>query len=249
MDETAAKPITSFADVFHATAHRQSVCMLAVLTWVAACDGRIAPEEQALLNKIAEAVDDPQELAAVLATIRDASPKDLELACRYLRNQLDRGGKRLMIQLAVTMAVQDGYLTVGENWVLQFLADLLGVSARAFAKLFEQIAHRPFPMAGDPSSPQWWRQREMGRQAQAAPIPAGDDESEHDIAADTMTHSRALRVMGLEDGATHEAIHAAYRRLAKSRHPDRFAPLGPAAVATATEAFKRLHEAYAVLSV
>ena len=37
-------------------------------------------------------------------------------------------------------------------------------------------------------------------------------------------------------------------RLAKVRHPDRFARLGPAAVATATIAFERLREAYAVLS-
>ena len=224
--------------------------MLALLTWVAWSDGRIAPSEQALLDRLAEAVDDAEELAAIEAAMRDARPKDLELACRYLRKELDRGGKRLLAQLAVTMAIQDGYLTVGENHVLQFLADLLGLSPRAFGKLFEQIAHHRFPRPGDPSSPEWWRLRESGKMVRD-PLPLEEMATAQNTPEPDapMTRAVALRVMGLDDGASGEAVHNAYRRLAKARHPDRFAPLGPAAVAAAGEAFKRLHAAYAVLSV
>jgi len=247
---TDDSPMPSFADVFHRTSHKQSVCILAVLTWVAACDGRIAQREQALLDKVAEAVDDVAELGVVEAALRLGRPHDLELACRYLRANLDRGGKRLLAQLAITMAIEDGSLAVSENFVLQFLADLLGLSPRAFAKLFEQMAHRPFPHAGDPSSLRWWRQREAGREAQPESFAVAGDARDDDSPAsdEPMTPRVALRVLGLEDGASREAIHGAYRKLAKTRHPDRFAPLGQAAVATATEAFKRLHEAYAVLS-
>lgn len=244
-------PSRSFADVFRSTKHKQGVCILAILSWVAACDGKIAPKEQTLLDRISEAVDDAEELAVVEGAARRAHPRDLELACRYLKHNLDRGGKKLLAQLAVTMAIQDGYLTVSENLVLQFMADLLGLSPRGFGKLFEQIAHRPFPRAGDPSSLAWWQARESGEQARPDAFAAWDagDGAEPLGAEEPMTHPVALRVMGLEEGASRDAIHATYRRLAKSRHPDRFAPLGPAAVATATEAFKRLHEAYAILSV
>src|SRR5207302_5936415 len=89
--------------------------------------------------------------------------------CHYLNTHMDRGDRRLLAELAVTMAVQDGRLTVGENLILQFLADLLGISPRAFARLFQKIAHRPYPVAGDPSSPDWWRRREAGEEAPAAP--------------------------------------------------------------------------------
>ena len=238
---------SAFAELFRATEHRQSVCVLAVLTWIASCDGRIRPRERELLARVARANDDIAELDLVMDAIGPAEAQDLELACRFLRNHTDREGKRLLAQLAVNMAVQDGYLSVGENHVLQFLADLLGVAPRAFARLFEEIAHRPFPLAGDPSSPQWWRRREAGEQARPAFEP-GEDGAEAAPVDGPMDRALALRVLGLEVGASHDAIHAAYRRLAKTRHPDRFTPLGPAAVAAATEAFERLHEAYEVLS-
>jgi DnaJ-class molecular chaperone len=63
-----------------------------------------------------------------------------------------------------------------------------------------------------------------------------------------MTRAKALRMFDLEGGASAEEVHSAYRRLAKARHPDRFAALGPAAQATATAAFKRVQEAYEILS-
>jgi len=250
-DETAQ----AFATVFRASEHKQSVCILAVLTWVAGCDGRIGPREQELLDKISQAVDDPAELAAIEAALRRPEAADLELACRYLKNNMDRAGKKLLAQLAVTMAVQDGQLTVSENLVLQFLADLLGLSPRGFAKVYQQVTHQPFPLPGDPSSGDWWRRRESGKPARAAEyITAGPDEGgggEREaapVADEPMNRAVALQVLGLEGSASRETVHKAYRRLAKARHPDRFAPLGPAAVATASEAFRRLHEAYQLLS-
>jgi tellurite resistance protein len=248
--QSQADPPASFAAIYGATKHRQSVCTLGVLAWVASCDGRVAPREQALLDEIAEAVDDMEDLAAVEAAARMQRVDDLALACRHLRSNLDRGGKRLLLQIAITMAIADGALSVGENHLLQFLADVLGVRPRTFGRLFLEIAHRPFPKAGDPSSVAWWRRRESGQSA----APAADEVTSTDRSAEErepegpMSRAVALHVMGLEDGATPQQVHAAYRRLAKARHPDRFAPLGPAAVMVAGEAFKRLHEAYAVLS-
>ena len=243
-------PATPFAAIFQATRHRQAVCTLAVLAWVASCDGRIAPREQALLDRIAEAVEDVDDLAAIEAAAREQRVEDLAIACRYLRTNLDRGGKRLLVQLAITMAIADGSLGVAENHLLQFLADVLGVRPRTFGKLFQEIAHRPFPQAGDPSSTDWWLRREAGQPgAQAADSATASDTADEEREPDRpMSRDVALRVLGLDEGATREKIHAAYRRLAKARHPDRFAPLGPAAVGVAGEAFKRLHDAYAVLS-
>jgi DnaJ-class molecular chaperone len=57
-----------------------------------------------------------------------------------------------------------------------------------------------------------------------------------------------MRILALREGATRDEIHAAYRRMAKARHPDRFARLGPAAQAAATAAFQLVHRAYEVLN-
>jgi uncharacterized tellurite resistance protein B-like protein len=246
-------PAPDFRTLYARTAHLQSFCILTVLTWLAACDGWIGPEERELLRKVAEAGENPGELAIVIEVAQLGRADDLELACRFLARHLDRGGRRLLIGLAVTMAVQDGRLTVGENLILQFLADLLGVSPRAFAKLFRQATHRPFPVAGDPSSIAWWRRREAGGQAEPAADDWGADHSDRTGATAAssdgpMDRTRALAVLGLGPRATAAEAHAAYRRLAKVRHPDRFTRLGPAAVQTATAAFERLHMAYAVVS-
>ena len=247
MTQSAATP---FRELFRAAHHRQNLCILAVLAWVASCDGRIAPREEQLLRAIAAGLDGFGDLSEVIAAVRPGREEDLELACRHIRNQLDRGGKRLLAQLAITMAIEDGYLTVGENHVLQFLADLLGLPARRFAKLFEQVTHRPFPLPGDPSSPQWWALREAGVRPQPTQTDwlRDDDPGGTSDEPEVMTRSLALRVLGLDEGAGADAIHRAYRRLAKTRHPDRFAKLGDAAVAAATAAFERVHEAYQLLT-
>lgn len=253
MTQTMATPATGFREMFRAAHERQDLCVVALLAWIACCDGAVAPQERELLENVAAGLPNLPDVGAVIDAIAPGRPDDLELACRHVRNRMDRGGKRLLLQLAITMAVQDGYLTVGENWVLQFLADLLDISPRKFGRLFGQMTRRPFPTAGDPSSLQWWSDRQAGvwahpdAQMGAASKPSrlGADPPE---APEPMTRPVALRVLGLDETASLEQVHRAYRRMAKFRHPDRFAKLGPAAIAAATAAFERVREAYEVLS-
>jgi len=251
--------------------HRQNLCVLALLTWIASCDGTIEDGELALLRNIAAGVAGGEALLpAVIDVAREGRVEDLELACRFIRNHLPRGDRPLLAQVFVTMAAQDGHLTVAENHVLRFLADLLGLGAGKFAKLFEQVTRRPFPEVGDVSTVEWWRQREAGEgarppsdgwgAARGSPRASTTQTSEAssgttssaDAAPPTgeaMTREAALRMFGLDGNASKDAIHDAYRRLAKARHPDRYARLGPAAQATATVAFQRVQAAYAALSV
>jgi DnaJ like chaperone protein len=279
---TEAQPHT-LQSLFRAAdaGHRQNLCVLALLTWVASCDGTIDDEELELLRTVAAGVPGGRAvLPAVIDVARLGRSEDLELACRYVRNNATRADRPLLAQLFVTMAAQDGRLTVAEEHVLRFLADLLGLGARKFARLFEEVTHRPFPEAGDVSSVEWWQRREAGEEAQPPADKWGADRPPRPSAAQTsatsdpnasangatagrataggaapppptkapITRDAALRMFGLSDGATKDEIHTAYRRLAKARHPDRYARLGPAAQATATAAFTRVQEAYAVLS-
>lgn len=60
----------------------------------------------------------------------------------------------------------------------------------------------------------------------------------------TMSHRRALTLLGVDDGANDETVRDAYRQLAKQIHPDQFVKEGEAAVTKATEDFRELQEAY-----
>jgi DnaJ-domain-containing protein 1 len=250
-----ADDVPTLQSLFRAAEHRQNLCVLTVLTWLASCDGSIADDELALLRGVAASVVGGQEvLPAAIEVGRLARAGDLELACRYLRNHLRRADRPLLAQLCVSMAIQDGRLTVAENHLLRFVADLLGMSARKFAGLFESLAHRPFPEVGDVSSVDWWKRREAGEPARAPADNWGAGRAEPSgsqaptAPADGMRRAAALRLLGLEEGASADAVHSAYRQLAKARHPDRYARLGPAAQATAAAAFQRVQAAYAVLS-
>jgi len=252
---------TEFARLFREAPHRQNLCVLAVLAWIASCDGSVAEDERELLVRVAQGVagsgseaGGAAPLARVVQAMSEPDPADVELACRFLRTTLDRGGRELLARLAVATAARDGHLTVGENHVLQFLADLLQISPKRFARLFHEVAGVPLPVPGDPGDVAWWQARMAGEQARPAADAWGAraDPASPDAGPSPgtgkMTRPQALRLLGLEDPVTVDEAHDAYRRLAKIHHPDRFAPLGSAAVATATVAFERLSEAYQVLS-
>ena len=166
------------------------------------------------------------------------------------------------------MAVQDGHLTIGENFILQFLADLLGIGPRAFARLFERsrIARSPFPgtraipPGGACATPE--RHLEAGPDAWDRPAatarPAsrlhrcrrpqyGDPLADAGDEGEPMSLAEAYQVLGLDHEAPHERSMPPTAGWPRPAIPT-FAKLGPAAVATATFAFERLQEAYALLS-
>jgi curved DNA-binding protein CbpA len=62
----------------------------------------------------------------------------------------------------------------------------------------------------------------------------------------SLTYQEALRVLGLDEGASEEDIRVAYREMAQILHPDKFAD-SPKLAKRAQEQFKNLNEARDVL--
>lgn len=222
---------------------------MALLAWVSACDG-IARGEEELLNRVFDGDGEAADLKAVLELARTATVDDLELASRHVQRTLGRGRRRLLLELAIAIAFQDAILTTPENHALQYLADLLGVKPKSFFKLYRTLTGHEFPPPDDLDSADWWRRRDAGESLEAQwQIPDGAPVLS-DVTIDTAPLSRreALRILGLTEGADKQAVHAAYHRVAKRRHPDRFVNLGPAAVAVAAELFQRVNLARKMLA-
>ena len=230
--------------------HRGTLCVMTLLAWVSACDGVISPGEQELLTRVFDAAYEADDLRVVMQIARRGEINDLELACRHVQQKLARSRKRLLAELAIALAFQDGRLSATENHTLQFLADLLGIRPRSFFKLYQSLTGQSFPVPGDLDSASWWEQRDAGH----APVREWHLPEDPPMRADAATtappplsRSEALRLLGVADGASAEDIQSAYRRVAKRRHPDRFANLGPAAVAVASQLFQRITQAHQLL--
>lgn len=198
-------------------------CFVLVLCWLAHCDGTLHQDERELLRHATEASGQEINLDEILGIARRASVGDIQLALELLRDT-DPKIRRPVLQLIISVAVADGRLTAIENHIVRLVADVLGLGMEGLNDAFREMTDHDFPPPEDPSDPSRWNKNRES---------TGDSTREHDVAA-----------LGLQGSPTDDEIRAAFRRLAKVHHPDRFVSAGPEAVRTAELQFKRIRAAY-----
>lgn len=247
----------TFRDLLRTSLNRHRVALLGFLYWVASADGEITAEEGARLAESAKGIAEiaTGQHATMLSSI---TVEDLEAASQALSEVRQPAAQREVLRQVISMALIDRRLSPGENHVIRFAGDLLGVLAGELNGLFLEMTGRSFPEPGDPSSAAWWqRKEEDARHASAAAESerrrgesTADKRSTDNVGGGTppnQKYQRALAVLGLEYGATADEIREAYLRLAQIHHPDRFQHLNPDATARANETFRRIQEAYELL--
>src|SRR4051812_20355246 len=95
---------SDFATIYWYTRDRADLCTLTLLAWLSACDGSVAPEEEAFLRRIASAAKGaPVNVDVILEMARQATVDDLELACRYALSHFSKKQRQLLAQLAITL--------------------------------------------------------------------------------------------------------------------------------------------------
>lgn len=237
----------SFEAAFLGTPNQMGFSILVILAWIAMCDDDLSDDEIARLRSIAAASKTALNADLVLPLVRKIGVDDLQLCCEVIRH-LPPPGRASFFQMAVSTALTDGSLSVGENHVLRFMADLLDITPPRYQELFAEVAGRAPPSPQDLSDPEQWRMRE-----QAGSRRQGSERQERSngagsVRTESAERIRALAILGLEEGASPADIRAAYQRLAKVHHPDRFASVGPEAERAATITFQRIKGAYDLLS-
>jgi DnaJ like chaperone protein len=176
-----------------------------------------------LLRHATEASGQEINLDEFLGIARRASVGDIQLALELLRDTNPKI-RRPILQLIISIAVADGRLTAIENHIVRLVADVLGLGIEGLNEAFREMTDHDFPPPEDPSDPSRW---DKNRES------TGNSTREHDVAA-----------LGLQGSPTDDEIRAAFRRLAKVHHPDRFVSAGPEAVRAAELQFKRIRSAY-----
>lgn len=247
------------AKLFDYSGNEIGVSTLLVLAFVMLADEEEDPQEKTLLDRIAgsSGLDDiVVEDILLLARRRDTD--SIEVACRVLRYQFDAEGQRRFLELCISMVAADRYVTIPEQHVLRFLADLFRIGPEQLRDLYQSVVGTDLPPLGDPSSPDWWAQQTNGqdnrRQDRKRKESGSRDRQTHSrTSSDSQTSSkngippkdrRAYNVLGLDPGASESEIKEAYRQLAKKHHPDRYQQAGEEAVNAANERFRQIKRAY-----
>ena len=240
--KTSAPP--SLSQLLVRTHNQTGLCALTILGWIAASDGRISADEHGDLVRIADAHRLPGMTQTIVSLAEAARDTDIQLASEYLRDNLKGVNRGLFLDLAICMAIRDGLLATPENYILQYLADLLGFRKRDLEARYWKATNRRFPDPADTSSVHWWEKREAQRKREEQDSSRDSNRRRGQSSSSSSKIRQALGVLGLEDGATKQEIKKAYRRLSKVHHPDRFQSLGKEAVEAATITFRRIKDAY-----
>ena len=210
-----------------------------LLAWIAASDGDIDDSEAQAIAEMAAASKYEGSVAPLLALVQKRDVASLHLAAEVVKSHAGiQGNPELFLMMAIRVAVADRFLLSGENHILRFFADLLGLSSNQLNAVFMEATGKEFPDALDLSDADYWHARSRSSRR------ADENSDAHSGRRRSRPEHDAYAELGLNPGATKEEIKQAYRRLAQANHPDRFTALGKEAVAVATNNFQRIKSAY-----
>ncbi len=214
-----------------------SEALLFLLTWIASSDGKVDQKELEFIFGISDSHKVDIDVNTYLDSCRNLDA--IRLACKIAQDTFAGEKAYLFIQMIIGIVIADGQLATSENYILRFLASVVGLTAQELNKAFRETASRPLPEPADPSRREWWEKYEQAKRRQ--------HKNERSRKKSETKKSKALAVLGLEDTASPDEIKKTFQRLAKVHHPDRFACLGEEAVCAATQTFVRIKEAYEYL--
>jgi len=239
---------SAFEESLYLSDNQTAFCITAVLVWLLHIDGRADPGEEELLRSFLKSQPrEPEFFHRLFAPSGHARERQeaLYLAIGGIIKTVKQDRRAALLELMVAMTLADGYLTVAENHALRLLTDAFGLGPVGLDRVFQSITGKPLPIPSDPSCRSWWERRESGKHKRTRSNSKG--QATRASTGSNLQRVRALATLGLDDPVTAEEIKAAYRRMCKVHHPDRFASLGDEAIAAATEMTRRIRAAYEFL--
>jgi len=226
---------TEFAIFLLQSERQMGLAITTALAWVATCDGSVDERERSFIQSVGGDQLSEEEVAVAIQSASRGDIRDLQLVSEIL-GKLEPEQKGLFLDLAVGVAISDSRLTVSENVVVRYFADLLGLGMDRLDQAFLEQTGHDCPEVSDLSSADWWDARAR---------------SDHSSSEGTWKQRRtrqkiieAYAVLGVPTNAPADEVRQAYRRLAKVHHPDKYESLGPEAVRAATQTFQRIQSAY-----
>lgn len=108
------------------------------------------------------------ELAPVMSIAHSQDLQAIQLAAEVVRKECGKERSLSVIHQAITVATDDGELSLANHYVLRFLADLLSVAPMTLNTLFKELTGTPFANPEDPSRDTYWQNHDPDYHARKA---------------------------------------------------------------------------------
>ncbi|MGA4493465.1 J domain-containing protein [Vreelandella venusta] len=97
------------------------------------------------------------ELGPVMSIAHSQDLQAIQLAAEVVRKECSNERSLSILYQAITLATDDGELSLSNHYILGFLADLLNVTPATFSTLFNELTGKPLQSAEDPSRDAYWQ--------------------------------------------------------------------------------------------
>lgn len=111
------------------------------------------------------------ELAPVMSIAHSQDLQAIQLAAEVVRKECGTERSQSIIHQAITVATDDGELSLANHYILRFLADLVSVAPITLNILFKELTGTPLVTPEDPSRDAYWQAHDPdyhGRKAREA---------------------------------------------------------------------------------
>lgn len=244
-----------FVELFHqATKDAQHhLGLLAVLAWVAACDGDISPEEITLLSKLGGSDISKEAIQSLVSAGAECDVEALHLAVEAIKS-MPTEHRIDVLTLALGMTLADGKMTFAEAAILRFLEDAWSLPVSTLQRVFKDSTGKELPAVSDPSNPEYY----FGDKNEKRNSSRAEERNDHinqqrektkqpRRPTSNMSHSEAVKILGMNAPFTQSDVRSSYIRLAKVHHPDKFESMDEDMKKAATIIFAKIQTAYDLL--
>ena len=134
------------------------------------------------------------ELGPVMSIAHSQDLHAIQLAAEVVRKECSKERSLSVMHQAITVATDDGDISLANHYILRFLADLLNVTPTTLGTLFQELTGQPLRQPEDPSRDAYWqahdpdyyarKAREEAEAAQRAKASQAEQEQQQRAKAD-----------------------------------------------------------------
>jgi flagellar biosynthesis GTPase FlhF len=108
------------------------------------------------------------ELGPVMSIAHSQDLQAIQIAAEIVRKECGQERSLSVIHQAITVATDDGELSLANHYILRFLADLLTIAPMTLNTLFKELTGTPLATPEDPSRDAYWQTHDPDYHARKA---------------------------------------------------------------------------------